>query len=62
MFIECIPNRNSPPAILLREAWQEGKKIRKRTIANLTHLGWCLQKQGKTKGERYLCPKGGGLP
>src|SRR4030066_731409 len=37
MFIERIPNRNSPPAILLREAWREGKKIRKRTIANLTH-------------------------
>jgi len=36
MFIERIPNRNSPPAILLREAWREGKKIRKRTIANLT--------------------------
>jgi transposase len=37
MFIERIPNRNSPPAILLREAWREGKKIRKRTLANLTH-------------------------
>jgi transposase len=42
MFIERIPNRNSPPAILLREAWREGKKIRKRTIANLTH--WPLAK------------------
>jgi transposase len=36
MYIENIPNRKSPPAILLREAWREGKKIRKRTIANLT--------------------------
>jgi transposase len=36
MYIESIPNRNSPPAILLREAWREGKKIRKRTVANLT--------------------------
>jgi len=36
MFIERIPNRSSPPAILLREAWREGKKIRKRTIANLS--------------------------
>jgi transposase len=42
MFIERIPNRNSPPAILLREAWREGKKIRKRTIANLTH--WSSEK------------------
>jgi transposase len=37
MFIERVPNRNSPPAILLREAWREGEKIRKRTLANLTH-------------------------
>ena len=36
MYIETIPNRTSPPAILLREAWREGKKIRKRTLANLT--------------------------
>lgn len=37
MYIETVPNRNSRPAILLREAWREGKKIRKRTLANLTH-------------------------
>jgi len=37
MYIESIPNRNSPPAILLREAWREGKQIRKRTVANLSH-------------------------
>jgi len=37
MYIERVPNRDSPPAILLREAWREGKRIRKRTIANLTH-------------------------
>jgi transposase len=36
MYIETVPNRNSRPAVLLREAWREGKKIRKRTIANLT--------------------------
>ena len=36
MYIESIPNRNSPPAILLREAWREGNKVRKRTIANLS--------------------------
>lgn len=36
--IETIPNRNSPPAILLRKAWREGKRIRKQTLANLTHL------------------------
>ena len=35
---ETIPNRNSPPAILLRKAWRDGKRIRKQTLANLTHL------------------------
>ncbi|HEM61273.1 MAG TPA: IS1634 family transposase, partial [Chloroflexi bacterium] len=37
MYIDVVPNRSSPPAILLREAWREGKKIRKRTLANLSH-------------------------
>jgi len=37
MYIERIPNRNSRPAILLREGWREGNSIRKRTIANLTN-------------------------
>jgi transposase len=37
MYIESVPNRNSRPAILLREGWREGKKTRKRTIANLTN-------------------------
>ena len=36
MYIDIVPNRNSPPAILLREALRDGKKTRKRTIANLT--------------------------
>jgi Transposase DDE domain len=36
MYVERIPNRGSPPAILLRRAWREGKKIRKRTLANLS--------------------------
>ena len=36
MYIERVPNRTSRPALLLREAWREGKTIRKRTLANLT--------------------------
>ena len=36
MYIEIVPNRDSPPAILLREGWREGKKTRKRTLANLS--------------------------
>ena len=42
MYIETVPNRNSPPAILLREGWREGKKTVKRTLANLSH--WPKQK------------------
>lgn len=38
MYVDIVPNRNSRPAILLREGWREGKRVRKRTIANLT--GW----------------------
>jgi len=37
MYVEKVPNRNSRPAILLREGWREGKKTCKRTIANLTN-------------------------
>ena len=36
--VETIPNRANKPAILLREAWREGKRIRKRTLANLSRL------------------------
>jgi len=36
MYIESVPNRNSPPAILLRESYRDAGKIKKRTIANLS--------------------------
>jgi len=36
MYIAIVPNRNSPPAILLREGWREGNKTRQRTVANLS--------------------------
>lgn len=38
MYIDIVPNRGSPPAILLRESIREGKRVRKRTIANLSAL------------------------
>ena len=38
MYIDSVPNRNSPPAILLRESYRAGKKVLKRTWANLSHL------------------------
>ena len=38
MYIEKVPNRNSPPAVLLRESYRDGKKVKKRTLANLSKL------------------------
>src|SRR5215216_7104547 len=38
MYIDVVPNRSSPPAVLLRESSREGGKIRKRTLANLSAL------------------------
>ena len=38
MYIDIVPNRRSPPAILLRESIREGERVRKRTIANLSAL------------------------
>ncbi len=38
MYIEKVPNRNSPPAVLLRESYREDGKIKKRTLANLSSL------------------------
>ena len=37
MYIEAVPNRNSPPAILLRETYRQEGRIRKRTLCNLSH-------------------------
>ena len=36
MYIESVPNRDSRPAILLRESYREGGKVRKRTLLNLS--------------------------
>ena len=36
MYIERVPNRNSPPTILLRESYRQNGKVRKRTLANLS--------------------------
>jgi hypothetical protein len=42
VFIDTVPNRSSPPAILLRESWREGGTTRKRTLANVSH--WSAHK------------------
>jgi transposase len=56
MYVERVPNRTSPPAVLLRESIREGNKIRKRTLSNLSH--W-PEEQVETlrrvlKGERLV--------
>ena len=37
MYVAVVPNRNSPPAVLLRESYREDGKIKNRTVANLSH-------------------------
>jgi transposase len=37
MYIATVPNRGSPPAILLREGYRDGGKVKNRTLANLSH-------------------------
>ena len=36
MYIEAVPNRGSPPAVLLRESFRENGRVGKRTLANLS--------------------------
>ena len=38
MYIERVPNRNSPPAYLIRESFRDEGKVKKRTLANLSKL------------------------
>jgi len=58
MYIETVPNRDSPPCTLLRESYRQGGKVKKRTIANLTqwspHLveGLCALLRGGSVVER----------
>jgi hypothetical protein len=56
MYVAVIPNRRSPPAILLRESHRENGKARNRTIANLSN--WPDEKIGQLRavlrGERLL--------
>src|SRR6266496_551613 len=37
MYVVDVPNRNSPPATLLRESYREDGKVKNRTLANLSH-------------------------
>lgn len=62
MHIDTIPNRNSRPAYLLRESVREGKRVTKRTLANLSALS--IEQieaiRRALKGEK-LGPVGAGL-
>ncbi len=40
MYVDIVPNRSSPPAVLLRESWREDGKVHKRTLANISHWSW----------------------
>ena len=59
MYIETVPNRKSRPAILLRQGWREGKRVRKKTLANLTD--WPAEKvealRQVLKGHRLVAPE-----
>ncbi len=57
MYIEAVPNRNSPPAILLRESYRVGGKIKKRTLLNLSSWSPSL-----IEGLRMLLKGGTALP
>ena len=56
MYIDVVPNRGSRPAVLLRESFREGKKVKKRTLANLSH--WSEPKierlRAALKGEQVI--------
>jgi transposase len=38
MYVATVPNRNSPPAFLLRESYRQDGSVKTRTIANISHL------------------------
>ncbi|TLN04016.1 transposase, partial [bacterium] len=58
MYVDIVPNRTSPPAILLRVASRQGKRILKRTLANLSD--WPAEKvdtlRRLLRGERLVSP------
>src|SRR5258708_23594794 len=37
MYVTSVPNRGSPPAVLLRESYRDEGKVKTRTLANLSH-------------------------
>jgi transposase len=62
MYIESVPNRNSPPAVLLRESWREDGKVRKRTVANLSGLPSALIETLRAALKGEVIPASAGIP
>ena len=62
MYVTVVPNRDSPPAVLLRESYRDGDKVKNRTIANLSK--WPEDKvaalRAVLRGDK-LAPAGEGL-
>jgi hypothetical protein len=52
MYIESVPNRNSPPAILLRQSFRDGAKIKK------THHCQSVGLAGRTRRGAVHAAKG----
>ena len=62
MYVTVVPNRGSPPAILLRETYREGGKVKNRTLANLTR--WKPEKIAALRAvlrDEMLRPAGDGF-
>ena len=61
MYVATVPNRASPPTILLRESYRESGKVLNRTLANLSN--WPAEKveslRAVLRGDR-LVPAGEG--
>ena len=59
MYIATVPNRSSPPAILLRESYREGKKVKTKTLSNISH--WPKEKieglRRVLQGESVVSPE-----
>ena len=59
MYVARIPNRGSPPAILLRESYRENGEVKTRTILNLSH--WPAKKLERFERALQGLPTGVGL-
>ena len=61
MYIATVPNRNSPPAILLRESYRDGGRVKTRTLANLSKLPANAIEvlRQSLKGEKFVPAEGG---